>query len=96
MISSDIVDGHARFCFRPVLPSPEQGGDIQKLWLEGDAHGGGNVSVFRAKMWENGGSPPPNEDSILFVKGAWTRDIGVASREAEEIIKEQSRKSPRE
>jgi hypothetical protein len=96
LVSSDINDGHAKFRFRPVLPAPEQGSEIRDLWLEGAAHGGGNVSVFRAKMWKDGESPPPNEESVLFVKGAWTRDIAAASKEAEETIKEQSRKSPRE
>jgi hypothetical protein len=47
-------------------------------------------------MWENAESPPKGADHILFVKGAWTRDIAAASKEAEEIIREQSRKSPRE
>jgi hypothetical protein len=96
LVSSDINEGHAKFHFRPVLPSQEQGGDIQDLWLEGVAHGSGNVSVFRAKMWKNAGSPPKKAEDILFVKGAWTRDIAAASKEAEEVIKEQARKSPRD
>jgi hypothetical protein len=74
----------------------EKGHDIRDLWLEGIAHCGGNVSVFRARMWKNGESPPKDAEDILFVKGAWTRDIAAASKEAEEIIKEESRKAPRE
>jgi len=74
----------------------EEGHDIRDVWLEGIAHGGGNVSVFRAKMWKDGESPPKDAEDILFVKGAWTRDIATASKEAEEIIQEQSRKSSRE
>jgi hypothetical protein len=58
LVSSDITEGHAKFHFRPVLPASEQGGDIGDLWLEGIAHGGGNVSVFRARMWKNAESPP--------------------------------------
>jgi hypothetical protein len=96
LVSSDVNEGHAKFRFRQILSAPEQGRDVQDLWLEGIAHGGGNVSVFRAKMWENAESPPKGADDILFVKGAWTRDIAAASKEAEEIIREQSRESPRE
>jgi hypothetical protein len=94
LVSSDINEGRAKFHFRPVLPGPEHGSDLWDLWLEGIAHGGGNVSVLRAKMWENAESPPKDAGDILFVKGAWTRDIAAASKEAEEIIKKQSRKSP--
>ena len=47
-------------------------------------------------MWKDGESPPKDAEDILFVKGAWTRDIATASKEAEEIIQEQSRKSSRE
>jgi len=80
----------------PVGDGSEEGHDIRDVWLEGIAHGGGNVSVFRAKMWKDGESPPKDAEDILFVKGAWTRDIATASKEAEEIIQEQSRKSSRE
>jgi len=96
LISSEISDGHAKFRFRPVGDGSEEGHDIRDVWLEGIAHGGGNVSIFRAKMWKDGESPPKDAEDILFVKGAWTRDIATASKEAEEIIQEQSRKSSRE
>ena len=95
LVSSEMNDGHVTLRFRLVQSSREQGGAIHDLWLEGMAHGGGNVSVFRAKMWENDESPPKGAQDILFVKGAWTRDIAAASKEAEEIIKEQSRISSR-
>jgi len=96
LVSSDVNEGHAKCRFRQILSAPEQGRHIQDLWLEGIAHGGGNISIFRAKMWENAESPPKGAEDILFVKGAWTRDIAAASKEAEEIIKEQTRKFPRE
>jgi len=82
--------------FRPVGPASAENHGIADLWIEGSAHGGGNISTFRGKMWQNGESSPGNADDILFVKGAWTRDIATASKEAEEIIQEQSHKSPRE
>jgi hypothetical protein len=47
-------------------------------------------------MWQNGEFSPKNAEDILFVKGAWTRDIATASKEPEEIIQAESRKAPRE
>ena len=90
LVSSEINDGHVKLRFRPVGPASAENHGIADLWIEGSAHGGGNISTFRAKMWQNGESSPRNAEDILFVKGAWTRDIATASKEAEEIIQEQS------
>jgi hypothetical protein len=90
LVSSDINNGHVKFRFHLNGPESAESHQIPDLSIEGEAHGGGNISTFRATL-----ASPWSED-VLFVKGCWTRDIAGASKEAQEIIEEQSRKFPRE
>jgi hypothetical protein len=73
LVSSEINDGHVKLRFRPVGPASAENHGIADLWIEGSAHGGGNISTFRGKMWQNGESSPRNGGYSLCERSMDTR-----------------------
>lgn len=90
LISSEVTDGKVKLRFASTSAADMPGVIFPEVWIVGKGGGTEDDGMIEATLRHNAGV----EDQIYFVKGTWTRDLGEASKKAEEEIKKAAASKP--
>lgn len=99
LISSEVKDGNVRLHFGSTSSKELRDVLFSEIWVIGTGSGietRGAIDAILSGKPLNSIPPPaavfglPEKGHIYFIKGTWTRDLGEASRKAEQSIKKMS------
>jgi hypothetical protein len=95
LVTAEVKDGNVRLHFKGTPSKELENVVFYDVWIVGS----GNASLDPDAGVIEGrfcicddvpppGIPPREQNNIMLIKGAWTRDLGEASKHAEEEIKQ--------